>query len=80
MVLRMIGLAVMSSISITDLAAYLASRGNAAGATGSALTGVALIRISPKVAMLLLDMGLISSSTGVGIAVGGILAGVGLAL
>ena len=80
MVLGIVGMSVIPAINIADLAAYLASQGNAAGAAGSALTGAILIRISPEVAMLLLEMGVISSSTGVGIAVGGILLGVGLAL
>ena len=80
MCLAMMGMAVMPAVGVTDLAAYLASQGNSVGAAGSVLAGAGLIRISPEVAMFLVETGLISSSTGVGIAIGGILAGVGLAL
>jgi len=78
--LAMVGLAVIPAVGVTDLAAYLASQRNSVGAAGSVLAGAGLIRISPEVAMFLVETGLISSSTGVGIAIGGILAGVGLAL
>ena len=80
MCLAMIGLAVMPIINTTNLAAYLASQGNGAGAAGSALAGAGLIRVSPEIGMFLVEAGLVSSSTGVGIAVGGILIGVGFAL
>ncbi len=80
MVLGLLAMAVVPAINIADLAAYLASQGNGAGAAGSALVGAGLIRITPEMANFLLEAGLISSSTGVGIAVGGILVGVSLAL
>ena len=80
MVLAMVGIVVMPAVSVGELAACLASQGNGAGAAGSALAGAGLIRVSPEIGMFLVEAGLVSSSTGVGIAVGGILAGVGLAL
>ncbi|RUM33461.1 MAG: hypothetical protein DSY33_04440 [Archaeoglobus sp.] len=76
----MVGLVVMPIINTTDLAGCLASQGNGAGAAGSALVGAGLIRVSPEIGMFLVEAGLVSSSTGFGIAIGGILVGVGFAL
>ena len=80
MVLGMVGLAVMPALNITNLVAPIfLSQGNNAGAA-STLVGVGLIRVSPEIGMFLVEAGLVSSSTGVGIAIEGILIGVGFAL
>jgi len=80
MILAIALMTVIPVVSSIELAAYLASKGSGEGAAGAALAGAGLIRISPEVAMFLLEAGLISSSTGVGIAVGGIILGIGLVL
>jgi len=80
MILAVAGMAAMPAVSSINLAAYLASQGHGITAAGAALAGAGLMRISPEVAMFLLEAGLMSSSTGVGIAVGGIIIGIGLVL
>lgn len=81
MCLGMLGMVVMPlAVGASNLGLYLASRGEGAGAAGVTLAGAGLMRVGPEIGMGLVELGLVTSSTGVGIAVGSIMVGVGLAL